>query len=275
MTRDRDIARTVHEWLEHGATALPDRVLDAVLDEVAMTPQRRRPIGRWLLGNQGARALGMAAACVLGVAVIGVANVLAPNVAAPPPGGGPPTPRAATALPPDGTRLAPGAYSISAPIPLSFEVPAGLRACAVGSEPAVCGMSIAELGFMTIVNVVSDPCAGPPTLRDPPVGPSVTDLVEALRGLPGFDVRSVRDVVVDGYQGVELEITAPDRACNLRPWASPQRINGVASRETNRMRIIDVNGTRVVMALAYHPNTPPADVAALQETMDSVRFTTP
>ena len=82
----------------------------------------------------------------------------------------------------------------------------------------------------------------------------------------------MRDVVVDGHAGVELEITAPDRNCPLKTWASSDRINGVAARETNRMRIVDVNGTRVVLALAYHPNTPPDDIAALQQTMNSVRF---
>ena len=272
MTRDDDTARIVREWLDHGPTALPDRVLDAVLDEVPAMRQRPRRMGRWLVGTRATRALGLAAVVVLGISVIGLNNLLGTNVAAPGTGGGLPTPRAATVLPPDGTRLAAGPYSISAPVPLTFEVPAGLRACADASEPAVCGRSIAELGFMTIANVVTDPCAGPATLRDPPVGPSVADLVAALRELPGFDVHSVRDVVVDGHAGVELEITAPDRNCPLKTWASPDRINGVAARETNRMRIVNVNGTRVVLALAYHPNTPPGDMALLQQTMDSVRF---
>ena len=272
MTRDTE--RIVREWLESGATVLPDRVLDAVLDEVPAMRQRRRPIGRWLLRIRATRALGLAAVIVLGMALIGVNYLLTPNVAAPGPPEELPTPRAATVLPADGTRLTPGPYSISAPVPLTFEVPAGLRACAVGREPAVCGMSIAELGFMTISNVVTDPCARPATLRDPPVGPSVADLVAALRELPGFDVHSVRALVVDGHAGVELEITAPDRNCALTSWAGPDRVNGVAARETNRMRIVDVNGTRVVLALAYHPNTPPGEMALLQQTMDSVRFGT-
>ena len=93
MTRERDTTRIVREWLEHGATALPDRVLDAVIDEVAATPQRRRPIGRWLVGIRRTRALGMAVAIVLGLAVIGVATVRAPNVAAPRPGVNLSTPR--------------------------------------------------------------------------------------------------------------------------------------------------------------------------------------
>ena len=41
MSTDRDVTRIVRSWLEEGATALPDRVLDAVLDQLPATPQRR------------------------------------------------------------------------------------------------------------------------------------------------------------------------------------------------------------------------------------------
>ena len=41
MSTDRDTTRIVRSWLDEGATALPDRVLDAVLDQVPATSQRR------------------------------------------------------------------------------------------------------------------------------------------------------------------------------------------------------------------------------------------
>jgi hypothetical protein len=41
MSADRDVTRIVRSWLEEGRTALPDRVLDAVLDQLPATPQRR------------------------------------------------------------------------------------------------------------------------------------------------------------------------------------------------------------------------------------------
>ena len=37
MSTDRDVTRIVRSWLEEGVTALPDRVLDAVLDQVPAT----------------------------------------------------------------------------------------------------------------------------------------------------------------------------------------------------------------------------------------------
>ena len=41
MSSDRDTTRIVRSWLEEGVTELPDRVLDAVLDELPATHQRR------------------------------------------------------------------------------------------------------------------------------------------------------------------------------------------------------------------------------------------
>lgn len=41
MDTDRDTTRIVRSWLVEGRTALPDHILDAVLDQAAATPQRR------------------------------------------------------------------------------------------------------------------------------------------------------------------------------------------------------------------------------------------
>ena len=49
MSAERDETRIVRSWLEEGVTVLPDRVLDAVLDQVPATPQRRA--GGWRGGS--------------------------------------------------------------------------------------------------------------------------------------------------------------------------------------------------------------------------------
>ena len=41
MSTERDVNRIVRSWLEEGVAALPDRVLDTVLDQLPATPQRR------------------------------------------------------------------------------------------------------------------------------------------------------------------------------------------------------------------------------------------
>ena len=72
MSTDRDTTRIVRSWLEVGATALPDRVLDAVLDQLPTTPQRRSwwPARRFLDMNTSIK-LAIAAAAVVVVAVRG------------------------------------------------------------------------------------------------------------------------------------------------------------------------------------------------------------
>ena len=52
MSTDRDVTRIVRSWLEEGVTALPDRVLDAVLDQLPATPQRRARWPAWRLRDE-------------------------------------------------------------------------------------------------------------------------------------------------------------------------------------------------------------------------------
>ncbi len=92
MSTDREVTRIVRSWLDEGVNALPDRVLDAVLDQIPATPQRRawRPAWRLPYMNTQIR-IAMAAAAVVVLALV-VVNVLpksggfgGPNVASPSP----------------------------------------------------------------------------------------------------------------------------------------------------------------------------------------------
>lgn len=72
MSTDRETTRLVRSWLEEGATRLPDRVLDAVLDQVSTTPQRRSGWSAWRSYRMNTYAkLAAAAAAALVVAVVG------------------------------------------------------------------------------------------------------------------------------------------------------------------------------------------------------------
>ena len=46
MSTDRDTTRIVRSWLQTDEHESADRVLDAVLDQLDATPQRRPPGGR-------------------------------------------------------------------------------------------------------------------------------------------------------------------------------------------------------------------------------------
>jgi hypothetical protein len=72
-TSDRETERIVRSWLSEGTTRLPDRVLDAVLDEVPSTPQRRAWWPAWRFDTMSnAMRIAIAAAAVLAVALIAI-----------------------------------------------------------------------------------------------------------------------------------------------------------------------------------------------------------
>jgi hypothetical protein len=73
VSTERDVTRIVRSWLDEGVTQLPDRVLDAVLDQLPATPQRRAD---WLARrfprmNTFVRIAAAAAAVIL-VAIVGI-----------------------------------------------------------------------------------------------------------------------------------------------------------------------------------------------------------
>ena len=73
MSSDRDTTRIVRSWLDEGVTALPDRVLDAVLDQVPATPQRRAlwwPARRFPFMNSAMLRYGAVAAVVVVAAAV-------------------------------------------------------------------------------------------------------------------------------------------------------------------------------------------------------------
>jgi hypothetical protein len=72
MNADRETTRVVRSWLEEGVTVLPDRVLDAVLEQVPTTPQRRSWWPAWRFSDMNTYVkFAIAAAAVLVVAVVG------------------------------------------------------------------------------------------------------------------------------------------------------------------------------------------------------------
>jgi hypothetical protein len=114
MSTDRDTTRIVRSWLEEGATALPDRVLDAVLDRVPATPQRRSWWPSRRIAHMNPVRIAIAAAAVVVVAIVGY-NLLprsGGNV------GGQPTPV------PSPTPT-PGPTALAAVVPATSNIPPG------------------------------------------------------------------------------------------------------------------------------------------------------
>jgi hypothetical protein len=107
MSTNRNFDRIAEAWLAEGPSQLADRVLDAALDEVHLTNQRRRlPVPwRFTLMPALSRATGIAALAL--VAVVGAGGLISLNSKAPSGPGGPTT--APTAAPtPGASEVAPG-----------------------------------------------------------------------------------------------------------------------------------------------------------------------
>ncbi|MFL5770795.1 MAG: hypothetical protein ACJ765_12025 [Chloroflexota bacterium] len=286
MNPDRDIGRRLTDLYSSEANLrAPDRVLADALETIDNTSQRRRLIGvRWRLPNLNsftrlALALVVIAASGIGVALFRPAGPGPAALASPSPTSSPsalPTPDSSGFVGPlDGGRYALAGF----PVQASFEVPAGWSPCFMGPyEEGVCGpessssASYPSFTFLIIENVVADPCEE--TLLDPPVGPTVDELVDAISSLKGFHATPPIEVVVDGYPGRQFEVGAPAApSCDLKTWATSDRVNGVGPGETNVLRVVDLDGARVLIAAAYFPAlNPPETRSVLDAIAASIQF---
>jgi len=161
---------------------------------------------------------------------------------------------------------------------VTVEVPEGWTAGTYG--PLETGVSRVDDGggvaFVIVDNVVNDPCDASQAQLVPAVGPSVDDLVVAISSWAGFEATEPIDVTVDGFHGKQFELTAPGRSfCHgdIFTWSTVQRANGVSANEVNLLRIVDVAGTRVLVAAAHQPGkTTAREVAEIRSVFDSVHF---
>jgi hypothetical protein len=131
MSRERDIERVLDAWLRPGPTVMPDRLFDAVMEEVERRPQRllpriRRGIAALRLGMLLAAAAAIVAAVGIGAALLG------PPIG---PGAGGPRPAPSFAAAP-GKEVSRGPAS---------ELPAALRYRWIGVPRAVEGIASAPV----------------------------------------------------------------------------------------------------------------------------------
>ena len=301
MSTDRDTTRIVRSWLEEGVTALPDRVLDSVLDQVSATPQRRSwwPARRFTSVTN--IRLAIAAAAVVIVAFFGYS--LLPRtggVGGPPTPAPSPTPSASPAAPvmlehapqaacgPTGgplNCLAPGTYRLTGnvwPGQITMDVPVGwFEWLPYTDSDAYEGLLVGDgtnggsgwgLQFILVNTVRKDPC-------DPTKGSyaqaqtsTVDGLVAAMSAWPGFHATAPVSTVVGGFSGqlVELTSTRTSTDCpNGSIWTIPQGgavdtyplVGAPGKARAGTFRIVAVNGTLFVIRTTDFPNTSPNELA--------------
>jgi hypothetical protein len=314
MNQNRDIDWFLDAWLTDGPTVAPDRVLDVVADRIER--QGQRPAWRldWrLLSMNPLAKVGAAIAAVVLVAFIGY-NLLprtsgvvgGPSPTATPTVSPTPTATATVALTalsmgplPAGTYWT-GPFGSASAIKVTFALPAGWEGfpdwAVIGprTTDAPDGIGVA---FLMASAMYSDPChwdvAGTgafPQPGDIAVGPTVDDLVAALRANTAYTASAPVDVVVDGHAGKQLDLQLPadvdfTTTCDKPAgsdsgaylvWSPPSGTEndlyaqGPGTRW--QLRIVDVDGARIIILIDDYAGTPEADRAAAKAIVDSIQF---
>jgi hypothetical protein len=310
MSTERDVNRIVRSWLEEGVSALPDRVLDTVLDQLPATPQRRAlwPVRRFGEMNNFAK-FAVAAAAVALVAVVGLR--LLPGQGSV---GNDPSPSASTATSPSPEASSPTASSSASNVPTEFpgELPAGSYTvapftaaqgmCYAPPQPG-CSETAADdtirvsvtvpdgwsgidtavwleenqppsgaaLGFGRGAWLLSDPCK--PMNADIPVGPTVADFVDAVAQHPVLDTTTPTDTTLAGYSGTYFDLQTPadlSTCPEYRPWDPGIYAQGPGHRW--HLWVLDVDGVRVIVQSMDYAGTSEQRRTELQAMVDSVQI---
>ena len=294
MSSDRDTTRIVRSWLEEGVTALPDRVLDTVLDQLPTTRQRRPwwPARRSTHMTRTTQFL-IAAAAVLVVVVVGY-NLLP---ARPSSLGGEPTP-GPTASPtpiPSPTPIAPlpsgsmaaGTYLIGDPwslVPYSLTVPAGWT----GGDGAHRGDAASTGAFLTtwiITDIYSDACHWQGKLVPVADAAALVAAFEAQLGpthsaaiattLGGLPATKITFTLSSSYSTAGCDGgSAADHVLRMWPDPGPNENGGylISPGQTTTVFVIGAKGKVMVLLTVRNKASSAADVTALQEILGSVEF---
>ena len=163
-------------------------------------------------------------------------------------------------------------------IDATFTVPAGWRGFSGSCALPPSDVHVNGMCFFSLDGLFSDPChwSGLPEHGDVPVGPSVDDLATALTEQDDYEATTPIDVTLGGYSGKQLDLHMPSdvASCDygeFTPWAGAIYAQG--PDDLWHLRIIDVEGTRMVVVSNYLEGASSADQAELQAIVDSIVFT--
>lgn len=184
--------------------------------------------------------------------------------------------------------LDPGTYVLDQfPVDIAFDVPDGdPPGWHVGYSRADTATVIwytppevtYAFAFWTADNFYRDPCDATAGELEPPIGPSVDDLVAALSNQRGFRATVPVDVTVGAFRGREIELTALDLGDDcprVIPWTGGGGTADLSPGETLRVQILDVNGVRLVTHARRPALRDAAVEAELQGILDSIRIEPP
>jgi hypothetical protein len=289
MTRDSELIGLLEDYLDdvEGHTYLPDTTRDAIRARLPLTSQRPAWWPGWRFPEMNTMmkyGLGTAAAVLVAViagiaALGGLNNIGAPSTTPVP---SPSHTDASLSKLHAGLRQA-GTYRANPFIPVEVLVtmPEGWRG---GGDWLVVGPKGAEgpdgmnIRFGSVSNVFANPFDSGDGFVDPPVGPSVDDLVEAMTSHPDWTVSTPTTTTIDGYAGKIVRMTLPpdlDMPTGRFMLFQDATFGDRWAFEPGQIidfYIIDVEGERLVLELFSYPETPAADLAERAAMLESMQL---
>ena len=172
--------------------------------------------------------------------------------------------------------LEPGLYAMGVaseeadPPMVVIDVPAGYHGRGDGYEISAepDGAGFRHFDTRTVSQVATKPC-GDPEWVDP--GPGVEDLAGALAALPVWESTRPEPRTIGGHAGVFMELNVPARLpakCygNFRSWLDYHGSSqGIGPGKTQRLRIVDVDGQRLMLVAGYFPGAEGPTQAQIDE----------
>lgn len=280
MTRpERDLIR---DYFRDGPEELPERVFVSMRSAIERVPQRGR--GPWAGASRRLddRRLRLALVAAVTAAALFATWRLLPNPTIDGPGTSTSTrPTEPPAPLPSTGRIEPGTYVTNpadpiVPLAITFTLPEGWEN---GGWALI--KNGTNLSFWTVTNTYADPCRWSTTALDPPLGPSVDDLVVALRAQAGRNTTAPTPASVGGYSGQRIELdwpadVVPQRDCDggeYRLWIfgdNAPRANTMGVHST--IWIVDVDGLRVAIEVDTPPNASADQLVENELIVESISF---
>ena len=306
MTTDRDATLIVRSWLRTEEHESADRVLDAVLDRIDATPQRRAtrwPTRRLPQMNNTAK-LALATAAVAVAAFVGISTMAGPEAGGPGPAELTPTATPGPTRTPE-PPVAETSISLEGPLPVGPQmltdgegptlpmrvtIPApgwyglphdGILANSDNPDaPDGAGLNV----FFGAVDVYGDPCRWSDSPRE--TATTVDELRAALAVQASRNASEPQDITLDGYAGTSITLHVPDDVvfsdCDrgiFATWAGGTFADSEAPSRFHRhpgqideVWIVDVNGALVIIDWSYYEVTPSQDVEELRAIVESATF---
>lgn len=132
---------------------------------------------------------------------------------------------------------------------------------------------------MEVRNTYTDSC--PSAALDPPVGPTVDDLASAWTDLPAFDATAPTNITIDGFDGKQVEFTVPDYDEAECPYGDLMLLQDNSGQDGywaqgpnqhHKLWILDVDGTRLVIAGFWYPDTSDQDRSDIDEILSTIQI---